>query len=175
MSDPGAPRGLVAHATPDQVEIVHRWFRGKYLGMLVWLVGFGWAGSQVDPARRADPEFRLVLAAGVVLAYYTLTGIVNRSVIRVTRGGVTVTHGPLPWLRSRYWPAGTFKSLLTPLSPDSPWEDHSVRAANVSLRAELYDGRSATIMSGLARYSQAQFIALTITRFNLAPGGLRES
>jgi hypothetical protein len=40
--------------------------------------------------------FGLLLAIGVVGTYLALAGVVNRTMIRVHRGVLTVRHGPLP-------------------------------------------------------------------------------
>ena len=37
------------------------------------------------------------MAVGIGLTYFTLAGFLNKTSIRVTRGRVSVSHGPLPW------------------------------------------------------------------------------
>src|SRR5262249_40895239 len=41
------------------------------------------------------------VAVGVGLTYTTLAGFFNQSILEVTRGEISVQHGPLPWFGNR--------------------------------------------------------------------------
>lgn len=99
------PRSIRVEPTAFGVRIVRRWFSPVYLflgffclvwnGILAAFYGIALGGGV--------PFFALVfpvihVAVGLGLAYVTLCGFLNRTVVEVGRGDVlSVRHGPLPW------------------------------------------------------------------------------
>lgn len=90
----------------DRLRIRWRWFRPMALfliffciawdGFLVTWYGIGLA---MDDAPIIMFLFPLIhVAVGVALTYYTLALLLNTTTVAVTRGELTVRHGPLPWV-----------------------------------------------------------------------------
>lgn len=68
--------------------------RDEFLGRQPWTVGTG---------------IKLALAAGG--AYLTLAFLINRTTLTVTRQGIAIRHGPIPWYGSRFLPAADLLQL----------------------------------------------------------------
>ena len=100
------PRSVTVEETAFGVRLVRRWFSPVYFFLLFFCVVWnGILATFFLFATRGGgvPWFVLLfpvvhVAVGVGLAYFTLCGFVNRTVVEVDRGHtLTVRHGPLPW------------------------------------------------------------------------------
>ncbi len=101
------PSGFEVVHDAGKMQISWSWFR---LQTLVWfaflvgwfVIGFGaWVVPRAGQAPGIDPS-ELPFAAiagiiGVVMAYITLAGFLNTTVILATHAGLEIQHGPLPW------------------------------------------------------------------------------
>jgi hypothetical protein len=108
------PRIKVVERSADHFRVRWRWFQPRvfigagmsvFWGALCWVleVGFG-----------RDPGFAALLpcvAFEVVLAYWTLAGLFNSTEVSVTRGALSVHHGPVPWWGTRRYAPGALKSV----------------------------------------------------------------
>lgn len=84
--------------------ITRRWFRPLHLFLLVFAMvwdGFlvSWYAAVARTGGSIEMLFPLLhVAAGVAVTYAAVTGLVNRTVLRVEGGKLSVRHGPLPWI-----------------------------------------------------------------------------
>lgn len=82
-----------------------RWFRAARLVMIPFAIfwwGFliAWYSSMLQhPAKSLMPILfpLLHVGAGVAVVYSILTNLLNRTRIVADDGGITVSHGPMPW------------------------------------------------------------------------------
>jgi len=92
---------------------------------------------------------KLALAAGG--AYLTLAFMINRTTLTVTRQGITIRHGPIPWYGNRTIPAEDLTQLFVQVR-------RGRYGVNYSLCAETRTGQETLISSGnpvaLRQYEQ---------------------
>jgi hypothetical protein len=88
-----APAHVTVNRGRDELVITYRWLDARYL-----LLSFGLAaasfGGGVIGAHGGLLVFAIVFAP--VMTYVALVGVINATVIRVTRDRLSVRHGPLP-------------------------------------------------------------------------------
>jgi hypothetical protein len=104
----------VVERSEDGFRVRWRWFQPRvfvgagmsvFWGAAVWLLEVG-AGR--------DPGLAMLIpcvALEAALAYWTLAGLLNSTEIRVTRGALSVRHGPVPWWGTRRFAAGSLKGV----------------------------------------------------------------
>ena len=100
-------------------------------------------------------------AVGLGLAYGTLAGFVNQTVIRVGQGLLEVQHGPLPWLGNKTLPAHEVQQLYC-----QEHVHHGKNGSSVTYSVELVrnEGRE-TLIKSLSECDQALFIEQELERF----------
>jgi len=88
-----APAHVTVSRGRDELIITYRWLDARYL-----LLSFGLAAAALGGGVIGARGWLLVFAVvfGAVMSYVALVGLVNATVIRVTRDRLTVRHGPLP-------------------------------------------------------------------------------
>lgn len=112
------PEGMSLEPTTDGIVITRRWWHITAIFLIIFcffwdsfLVGWFTVASKTS-APASFNLFPLVhVLVGLGLTYYTLALLVNRTRIEVTRGSVTVSHGPLPWNGWRQIMAGMIDQL----------------------------------------------------------------
>ena len=77
--------------------ITRRWFRPRYLLMLVTAM-IPWYALVARTGGSITTIGMLVMLPFLALTYLAVTGLVNRTVLRVEGGKLSVRHGPLPWI-----------------------------------------------------------------------------
>lgn len=102
------------------------------------------------------------LAVGLLVVYATLAGLLNRTVIRVTRESVRVWNGPLPWCRNRTLPADQLEGLSCEKGRDA--EDDRERSDYV-VNARLKGGSQVELVSELYDPAQARFLRQELERW----------
>ncbi len=100
-------------------------------------------------------------AVGVALAYGTIAGFVNRTVIRVGQGILEVRHGPLPWAGNKTFPADEITQLYC-----KEHVQHGKNGPSVAYSVELIlnNGRE-TLVKGLNECEQALYVEQELERF----------
>lgn len=98
------PRSIRVEETAFGVRLVRRWWHPAYLVFVLFLaVWFGALSLFLGAALRGGVPWFVALfpalhvVVGLLLAYVTLCGFVNRTTIAVERGELSVRHHPLPW------------------------------------------------------------------------------
>lgn len=108
------PRGIRVKRSESELVINKRWLSGRTflflaIGIIMgWAFFYQWKGIQVHIQEESGIAngflwFVAVCPAvlSVVFLYVGLAKLINRTMIRVSRNGISVTHGPLPFRRSR--------------------------------------------------------------------------
>lgn len=146
--------------------IVRRWFSWAYLLLTVFCVmWFGFLVTWYGIAFATDAPllfklFPLVhVAAGLFIAYLTLTGFVNRTRFTVERDHLTVRHGPLPWPGNLDVSTLQLEQLFCTQKISRGRNGTTVR---YNVEALTKDGRHLKVVSGLDTREQALFIEQTL-------------
>ncbi len=107
------PKGIVVDETGMGLRFVRRWFSPKFFfllffcafwdGFLIfwYAMGSGFFGGEGGPEAPMSLCFFLFpighVAVGVALTYFTICGLLNRTIIEVEQGQLRIRHTPLPW------------------------------------------------------------------------------
>lgn len=155
------PRGFKLDTSDNRLRISWRWWSPAHLFimvfaafwdtfMVIWysiaIVGQQWQMAAVGTIHGA---------VGVGLAYYAITGLVNRTRVTLSANQVAVEHGPLPWPGSRALDRAEVEQLYV-----SRQETQNKGQVNVSfsLQVLLRGGQEVAIVSGLESADQARFL-----------------
>jgi len=134
---------------------VRRWFSPVYFVLLFFCViwnGFLLLFYGVLTTSGA-PFFAFLfpalhVAVGVGLAYATVSGFVNRTVVEVDRGDVlTVRHGPLPWPGATSIPVADIAQVFV-TERTSRSDSESVQAS-YAMNVLTRSGRRAVLVRGM--------------------------
>ena len=160
------PVGIKVDAWGSELTIVRRWFSQVFLMLIFFCVV--WDGFLVFwyfliSSTGDSGAFKLVfmlfpmlhVAVGVGLTYYTICGLVNRTVIRVSGGELTVRHGPLPWPGNHNVFADDLKQLYC---TEHIHRRNNSTSTSYRVNALLAGGKKLKLLSGLTEADQALFI-----------------
>lgn len=163
VRDVPQPRGVEATQDGDQLVLRYRWFHPTYLGLLLFCVfwdGFlvFWYGIALTSGAGAEMFVGPLLhvAVGLGLSWYVLAGLVNRTTVTVSRGRISVAHGPVPWPGAKKLDAAEVAQL---------WFEQKVstsskgsRSVRYHLHALLTDGVSVKLVGGLHEPAYARYL-----------------
>jgi hypothetical protein len=156
------PRSITIEDLGDGLRLTRRWFTWGVLFLTVFCVM--WDGFLVfwyaNALRPGAPLFAalfpiLHVAIGLTLTYTVLTGYLNRTVLEVSQGRLTVRHGPLPWPGNRDVDLSELDQLYC--------EEKISRGRNgvsyaYNVCGLLKGGQRLPLLSGLPDRSQALFV-----------------
>jgi hypothetical protein len=169
----GLPPNITVANEFGHLRIVRKWFSYKYIFLTVFAIfwcGFllFWYGSILSfprievPAVIAALLFPLLhVAVGIGLAYYTLAGYLNKTVIEVGFDSLTIKHGPLLTWGNRKISPRELKQLYVK-------EDGYSRGGQVTsyaVHAIMSDQKNIKLLEGLDTSEQALFIEQEIEKF----------
>lgn len=146
------PRSVTVEETAFGVRVVRRWFSPVFFFLLFFCVVWNGILLAFYGMSRGSgmPWFVLLfpvvhVAVGLGLAYFTLCGFVNRTVVEVERGHtLTVRHGPLPWPGATSLDVGEIAQLFVGASLRRG--RGGTEAPAFSLAAMTRDGRRVTLL-----------------------------
>ncbi|WP_224362216.1 hypothetical protein [Hyalangium versicolor] len=101
------------------------------------------------------------VAAGVGLTYYTLTGLLNRTRIEVSRNRLSIRHGPLPWPGNRDVPGRQFTQLY---GVEQIRSNKGSQTLTYDLIAIDREGKSVKLLGGLTAKDQVLYLEQTLER-----------
>lgn len=113
------PSRFKVDESDGMTRITWRWFSFIHAFLIFFCIAWDsflvvWYGI----ALKADAPLIAIIfpiahvAAGVGLTYYTLTGLVNRTAIEVSRNHLSIRHGPLPWFGNHELPGRQLTQLF---------------------------------------------------------------
>lgn len=163
------PPGMNLQATVGGLKITRRWFTLVVLFLIpfciAWdsfLIGWYTMTGKTD-APLVFSLFPLIhVAVGVGLTYFTLATLINKSIVEVNRGVMTISHGPLPWTGWREIPAGLIDQLyckeIINRGKNGPSISYEVWVA-------LNNGTSSKLLGAGLEMDQALYIEQQIERY----------
>jgi hypothetical protein len=165
----GMPKQFQLESWGPELVLTRRWYRHAVWLLLAFCIfwdGFlvMWYSIAIKDlvAGRGGPGPWIMLAfpvlhlaLGVFLTYFTLSTLVNKTVIRVTTGELIVQHGPLPWGGSRQLLTADLKQVFC-TEQRHPRKRGCGRS--YSVEALKRDGSKVTLVGSLEELDQAFFI-----------------
>ncbi|MBN1344564.1 MAG: hypothetical protein JXQ73_17875 [Phycisphaerae bacterium] len=162
------PKAITVDPWGHDLTITRRWFSWIHVFLVFFCIAWDsflvfWyfmAFTEKSPLIfKIFPIFHL--ATGVGLTYFTIAGFLNRTVIKVASGILSVRHTPLPWPGNhRIETAGLDQIYCT--EEIRHGEDNA--SFNYVVNAKLTDGRKVKLLTGLDEPDQALFIEQQIER-----------
>lgn len=148
-------------AVPEDLVITRRWFSVKFIGLIFFCIA--WDSFLVFWYFRAGAGGSLMMilfpiahvAVGVGLTYFTLAGLVNRTVVRVTAETLSIKHRPLPWRGVDPIPVRSLQQLYCEQKIHS---GKNASSTSYNLNAVLNGGKKLTLLSRLESADQALFM-----------------
>ena len=170
-----AEAGLTIRREGANLEIVKRWFDQytirKAVFAVLWLAFTGWMtwawhtsfGAipfwPFDPVHTGLPILiqSMLLGTGVVLAYRAAAGLLNRTIVMVSRERLSIRHGPLPWRGNEVIAVSNLSHLQL---KKSAWTRRAGPGRppihTYEIHAVLTDGFSRKLAGGFDKSVQAQ-------------------
>jgi hypothetical protein len=146
------PRNVTLEHEADELRIRHRWSSPIHLFLVLFCVV--WIGIlvswyQAELGRPHPRDFALWfpllhVVVGLNLAYATVAGFVNHTLVRAASGELTIRHGPLPWPGGRTIPAREIAQIYR---EEIVIGDPGDRIRQYRLGVETHDGRRRTLLT----------------------------
>ena len=169
-----APRPQKFHVDEDAggLHIWWRWFSPAVFFLLPFAIAWnafliGWYSMATGDMGGAPFFFRFVflvfplahVAVGVGLAYLVLAMLLNRSVVKVDRGVLTVAHHPLPW------PGATLEAdQIEQIFCSRVAGKNSDSSPTFQVRARLKNGSVKTLLTNVTDSDEALYLEQAIER-----------
>ncbi len=155
-----------ARSDRGPLVITRRWFSPLHVFMLFFCLfwdGFLvlWYSIAVEGGAPVEMIlFPLIhVGVGVGLTYSTLAGFLNRTVIRVADGMLSIRHGPLPWMGNRTIPTSDLRQLYI---RRRVYRGKNGTSTKWELRADTTDDVTVKLLAGMASRDQAEYIEWAI-------------
>jgi hypothetical protein len=150
-------------------RISWRWFGLQHLFLIFFCIAWDsflvtWYGIALT--QEDTPIIMIIfpiahLAVGVGLSYYTLTGLVNRTRVEVSRNELTIRHGPLPWRGNLDLPGRQLTQLY---GEEIASTNKGTTTYTYNLLAVDRTGRKVTLLTGLTEKDQVLYLEQTLER-----------
>jgi hypothetical protein len=151
---------------PGPLVITRRWFRFLHLYTLffaiVWnaILAAWYQSALAGDAPLETLVFPILhVAVGVGLAYSSIAGLINRTVIRVAGGMLTIRHAPLPWRGRRSVPVVDLRQLYVRRRVH---RGKNGAYTTWDLLADTKDDSTVKLLSGSSDREQAEYIEWAI-------------
>jgi hypothetical protein len=148
-----------------------RWYEPMYNFMVVWSLIWNGIMLAIAISMISKGEFRSLWylgfhgPIGLFVAFLTLAGLVNATTLEIAPLGMTIRHGPLPWLGNRCLLAVRVEQIYCRLS--------KVRvngSARYELHADLGDGKTVRLLGGFDGPDEPRFLEQQIeARLGIQP------
>ena len=144
-ADPYRAGGVAA----PSFEIVRRWWGADAILLVLVCVA-------VDAFVALKHSAFILDVSGVLLTYMTVATCVNRTVIRVERGFLSIRHGPLPWSGNKRIPLESLEQVFC--LEEVRQSGRSGPTIRYSVRAVMKGGRAVVLVAGLKDPAEARAI-----------------
>lgn len=157
----GLPERFDLHESPRGIRIERGWLTGATYALLVFAIlwnGFMlvWHGIALSQGQWMMSAFGLIhTAVGAGLVYKVLADFLNRTVIRVESGALTLRHGPLPWPGKKDFRTADFEQFYVTRKVT---HGKNGSTTTYQLEALLAGGRRKTIVKGLPEPEHAIYL-----------------
>jgi hypothetical protein len=162
------PTNVVCDKQADRVTLSRRWFSWTSVLMAPICILFDSAviGTCALTARGDLALLALILLLpGILLAlwisYYALARFVNRTVVTLTTGGLSIRHGPLPWPGNRSFPIHHVKEFCCEKRTSRDYAGQV--SESYTLSAVLEDGRRVDLLRKIGSPAAAHILEQQVT------------
>ena len=171
----GMPEKIQVYKDFQHLRIVRKWFGFKFILLTLFVIF--WCGFLISwyamafsfPFRDASILMFFIfpllhVALGIGLAYYALTGYLNRTVIHVDFNSISIRHGPLPFWGEKQVSSKAILQLYC--NEDDYWlSGRGYRYHTYAVHAITRNWRNIKLLTGLDTSEQALFIEQEIEKF----------
>jgi hypothetical protein len=163
------PRGVEVEQTAHALRIIRRWFHPLavlvLLGLapfLIWLGLTGRISFRLPSWVNATANAAVVLL-GLLCVYALIMMLVNRTVIEVADGRLSVLHGPLPGLLPRRVVSASEIEQL--FCERHGWSvNFAIKDYDYELKAIMADGSTVSLLKDIPNAKQAHYLEQEIER-----------
>jgi len=161
------PGAIQVEVFGDSLEIRRRWFGCAAIFLIVFAVfwnGFMivWHSIAMATGMFVMSAFGLIhTAVGIGVGYLALAMILNTTTIKVDRGMLTVSHGPLPWPGAKSLPIHEIKQFFC---RETVHHGKNGTSYTYEVRYVTQTGSKEKLLTGLSNSDQALFIEQQIER-----------
>ena len=162
------PRGFTVMQGERELEVTYRWFSPVHLFLLFFAVAWnaflvGWHTMAFETESFFMSLISVVhTGVGVGLAYLVVCGFVNRTIILVRNGTLSVRHTPLPWPGNTELEASSLKQLY---AKEQVLQGKNGEHHRYTLFAIDESGTRRRVLKKLTSVEQAVFLEQQIERF----------
>jgi hypothetical protein len=165
----GLPQGIRVEQDGATMEIVRRWFGWATVALTAFIVLWDaflvfWYTIALSLGAPAIMIWfpALHVAVGLGMTYTAVAGWVNRTVIRVGTGVVSVRHGPLPWFGNADLDSVDIKQLYC---KEKVTRSRSGTSLTYEVRVITRDDRNVRLVGGLPGSEQAIYLEQAIEKY----------
>jgi hypothetical protein len=152
------PRGVTLEHEAGELRVRHRWYSPFYLLLVLFCalwIGILVSWCRAEPGRANPGDFALWfpllhIAVGLNLAYATVAGFVNHTLVQISSRGLTIRHGPLPWPGGRTIPAAEITHVYYERTEFPVYEAAWGKNVHHRFGVETRDGRKRTLLTCLS-------------------------
>lgn len=166
----GIPEKIEISRNFQHLRIERKWFGFKFIVLTLFVIV--WCGFLINwyAMAFASPGLDLMfilfpllhVTAGVGLAYYTLAGYLNKTVIEVDFSVLTIRQGPIPWWGDKTVSSKQLKQLYC---KKDGYSNYQRGYTSYAVHAITSEHRNIKLLSGLDSTEQALFIEQEIEKF----------
>ena len=112
------PSSVTVNDQGTGLTLSYRWYSPKFIFLIFFCVVWdGFLFFWYSQALSTNAPLMMILfpllhvGVGAGLTYYTLAGFLNRTIVQVSREGLTIYHTPLPWFGNKRIPVTELAQL----------------------------------------------------------------
>jgi hypothetical protein len=166
--DLGLPERITMTRQGTHLELTRKWFSGKYVFLIAFALfwdGFlvfwySMVGGRVD-----SPVFwfpMIHVGVGVFVTYSAVAGLLNRTLIRVSRSEVSIKHGPVPWPGNKAMTGADLKQLYC---KECVSRSRNGTSLTYELQAITHSGRTIKLVGGMDTSEQALYLEQEMEKY----------
>jgi hypothetical protein len=163
------PANVMVNHTGTGLELAYRWYTSKFIFLAVFCLF--WDGFLVfwySMALGGEMEMMAILfpllhvAVGLGLTYYTLAGFLNKTLVTVNPGEITIQHLPLPWFGNKVVQSTQLKQLYT-----EEIVRHGKNGTTITYRLNTvtHDEKKVKLVSGIDSKDTALFLEQGVEKY----------
>ncbi len=166
---PVKPKNIDIQFDFDALTLTYRWQSARYFILLFVCIAWNVVSAYLWSTLSFDRFYATALVSiifsllGLGITYYTLAGILNRTVIIVNLQWLVIRHGPLPWCSNKRIEITRIFQLYVEDAPGrfgfrgSPF--------GYRLKAILRDNTKLKLLSGLPSPDIARFVEQSVEEY----------
>lgn len=160
------PDGVRVEVFGTDLTITRRWFSSSFYFLLLFCLFwdgflFFWYTDGLSAGPRGNLNLMMLLfplghvAVGIGVTYLTLASLINRTLIQVAGGSLSIHHEPLPWPGRVCIPAADIEQVYC---SERYYHSDNGSTFRHAVNAVLKNGRQIRLLKGLDDADQALYI-----------------